>query len=203
MPVSAKRSALAFTRLAAAAALLTAACTDNEGEVEIDWTLVDRAGAQVFPSGALDDTCDFVGLMPGKGDVPVDYSVNVELHLCEPGCEPGCNDPACILTILDYDCTAARGYSTVATGPYDFDVHLIATPTDGSCACDIQPPCALVPGPRRRTVEPGLVTDLAVYLMVLGFDNVGASQENGRARLDLAPADSAACCVPVPNCVAP
>lgn len=206
---TAARAGLAFTRLGVMAAALSA-CQQDRGEVEIDWTLVDRAGAQVFPSGALDDTCSFVGRLPGSGDETVDYSVRVEVHLCEPGCEPGCSDPACVHTTLSFDCTTARGYATVEARPepYDFDVHLVAAPADGACPCDLRSPCALIPGPRRRTVEPGLVTDLAVFLMVLGLDDVDAAQQGGRTRLDLAPAaadagDAAACCVPDPACAAP
>lgn len=202
----------AFPRVGAWAAsiapaiALLGACQGDRGEVELDWTIVDRAGAQVFPSGALGDTCSFVGRLPDRGDDPVDYSVQVEVRLCEPGCVPGCDDLACIVDRLIFDCTAARGYATVETQgePYDFSVRLLASPADGSCACDIQAPCALVPGPRRRTVEPGLVTDLAVYLMVLGLDDIDASvADDGRVQLDLAPAAAAAgeaCCVPDPSC---
>jgi hypothetical protein len=196
---------LAFSRAAVLVALAgLAACQGDRGEVEIDWTLVDRAGTQVFPSGSLDDTCSFYGLVPGAGDERVDYSVHVEVRLCEPDCEAGCSDPACLHTRLDFDCTAARGYATVEARPdepYEFDVRLVAAPADGSCACDLTAPCALVPGPRRRTVEPGLITDLQVYLMVLGVDAVGAAKDGaGRVVLDLAPADEAACCVPDPSC---
>ncbi len=205
----AARARLAFTRLAVMAAASTA-CQQDRGEVEIDWTLVDRAGATVFPSGALDDTCSFVGRLPGTGADLVDYSVRVELRLCEPGCEPGCDDPTCVHTSLTFDCTAARGYATVEARPepYDFSVHLTAVPADGDCPCDLRSPCALIPGPRRRTIEPGLVTDLAVFLMVLGLDDVDAALTGGRTRLDLAPAadaedDAAACCVPDPACAAP
>jgi hypothetical protein len=190
------------------AAALLAACQQDRGEVEIDWTLVDRAGSQIFPSGALEDTCAFVGRLPGSGDDLVDYEVLVEVNLCEPGCEPGCGDPSCVHTRLTFDCTSARGYATVEARPepYDFDVHLVAAPADGACACDLQSPCALIPGPRRRTVEPGLVTDLAVYLMVLGLDDIDASQAGGRTRLDLAPPaddlEGEPCCVPDPACAA-
>ena len=189
---------------------MLAACQQDRGEVEIDWTLVDRAGAQIFPSGALEDTCAFVGRLPGSGEDLVDYEVLVEINLCEPGCEPGCTDPACIHTRLTFDCTAARGYATVEarSEPYDFDIHLVAAPADGSCACDLQPPCALIPGPRRRTVEPGLITDLQVYLMVLGLDDIDAAEADGRVRLDLAPdptvvTTAEACCVPDAACADP
>lgn len=195
-------------RLACALALL-AACQDDRGEVEIDWTLVDRAGTQVYPSGALLDTCSFVGLLPGAGDQRVDYSLGVEVRLCEPGCEPGCSDPACLHTRLLFGCDAARGYATVEArpdAPYQFDVRLVASPADSACTCALEPPCALVPGPRRRTVEPGLITDLQVYLMVLGVDDIGDAQDgDGRVVLDLTSADdaSAACCVPDPTCAGP
>lgn len=194
---------LAFTLGLAA----TTACQGDRGEVELNWTLIDRAGGQVFPSGAIDGTCSFHGLLPAAGDERVDYSVRVEVRLCEPGCEAGCGDPACIHTRVAFDCSAARGYATVDArdDPYIFDIRLVATPDDGACTCDIQSPCALIPGPRHRTVEPGLITDLGVYLMVLGVDDIDDSQDgDGRTLLDLAPGDLApetpACCVPDPTC---
>jgi hypothetical protein len=188
---------LAFTPGAALAAGLLA-CQQGRGEVELNWTIVDRAGAQVFPSGELDDTCALVGLLPGASE-PVAYAAQVELRLCEPGCPGGCADPACRADTLRFDCSAARGWATVDAGddaPYDFHVALVAVPDSGGCACDLTAPCALVPGPRRRTVEPGLVTDLQVYLLVLGLDDVADSLDDmGRARLDLD-----ACCTPDPTC---
>ena len=68
-------------------------------------------------------------------------------------------------------------------------------PDTGACGCTLTPPCALVPGPRTRTVEPGLVTDLQVYLLVLGLDNIAAASTSGRTRLD-----PSTCCTPDPSC---
>lgn len=195
---------LAFTPHAPAGAvcaallsLAAAACERTRGEVEVNWTIVDRAGGQVFPSGRLGDTCEFTGVLPDGGDARR-YALEVQLRLCEPGCAGGCDDPACQLDRLQYDCSAARGFSVVEArpdDPYDFHVDLVAVPEDGGCGCTLTPPCALVPGPRSRTVEPGLVTDLQVYLLVLGLDNIAAAGEAGRTRLDLA-----ACCTPDPTC---
>lgn len=193
---------LAFTRRGAAAlsAALTAlagACVDDKGEVEINWTIVDRSGVQVFPSGLLGDTCDFTGVLAGS-DTPAAYGLQVQLRLCEPGCAGGCDDPACQVDRLRFACSAARGFEVVQArpnDPYDFHVDLVATPESGACGCTLAPPCVLAPGPRSRTVEPGLVTDLQVYLFVLGLDDVRASTSDGRTRLDLAE-----CCTPDPTC---
>jgi len=186
----------------AAVLVLTAgsACVHDEGEVEVNWTIVDRGGGQVFPSGYLGDTCEFMGLLAGS-DTPAPYGLQVQVRLCEPGCADGCDDPACQIDRLRFDCSAARGFEVVKArpdAPYDFHVDLVATPTSGACSCTLTPPCALAPGPRSRTVEPGLVTDLQVYLFVLGLDDIGAADEAGRTRLDLA-----TCCTPDPTCEAP
>lgn len=179
------------------AALAAGGCERDRGEVEVNWTIVDRSGSQVFPSGRLGDTCKFTGTLPGA-DAAARYALAVQVRLCEPGCSGGCDDPACQLDRLDFDCSAARGFAEVeasATIPYDFHVDLVAAPEDGSCACTVIPPCALVPGPRSRTVQPGLVTDLQVFLLVLGLDDIAAAAEAGRTRLDLAE-----CCTPDPTC---
>ena len=195
--VTRRRRPLAGLVAAALVIPAGAACERTQGEVEINWTIVDRAGGQVFPSGRLGSTCKFTGVLPG-GDAASDYALEVQLRLCEPDCPGGCDDPACHVDRLQYDCSAARGFSVVAARPeepYDFHVDLVAAPADGGCGCTLTPPCALVPGPRNRTVEPGLVTDLQVYLLVLGLDNIAAAGEAGRTRLDLGE-----CCTPDPSC---
>lgn len=195
------RPRLAFTpALGALAACLLAACEHTRGEVEINWTIVDRAGTQVFPSGELGDLCDFTGRL-AKGDAEASrYALSVRLRLCDPGCPAGCADPSCLAidAPIDYACDDARGFTEVPARtdpPYDFHVELLATAEDATCGCTVTPPCALIPGPRTRGVEAGLVTDLQVYLLVLGLDNVAAATTNGRTRLDLAE-----CCTPDPSC---
>ncbi len=184
----------------AAVIAVATACVHDEGEVEINWTIVDRAGTTVFPSGQLGDTCKLTGLFPSS-EAPVPYGLQLQVRLCEPGCAAGCGDPSCQIDVLRFDCSAARGFATVKArpeAPYDFHVDLLASPDSGACGCTVSPPCVLGPGPRSRVVEPGLVTDLQVYLFVLGLETIGASAENGRTRLDLA-----TCCTPDPTCAAP
>lgn len=197
--MSAPRRRLAFTPLGLALGL-AAACVHDRGEIELNWTIVDRGGTQVFPFGFLGDTCEFRGKF-AEAEAPRDYDLQVQLRLCDPDCADGCDAPACQVDVLRFDCSAARGFSTVPVSgdaPYDMRVDLVAAPDDGTCGCSLTPPCALVPGPRRRSVEPGLVTDLQVYLLVLGLDDIAASYQDGRARLDLD-----ACCTPDPTCAAP
>lgn len=163
------RTALASARPAAAAlGLLLAGCEGSRGEVEINWSVVDAAGRQGFPEGDLDDLCGFVGRAAADGPQRP-YSLHVQLRLCEPDCPQDCADaPECQIETLEYRCESARGFSTVPAReqPYDFEVDLVAD-FGGGCACELGPACALVPGTRTRTVEPGLVTDLQVYLLVL------------------------------------
>lgn len=198
MPAS--PSALASARPAAALVfgLLLAACDGSRGEVEINWSVVDAAGRQGFPEGDLDDLCNFVGRTDEAGERRP-YSLNVRLRLCEPDCPGECvSTPECQVETLDYRCTAARGYSTVPARPeeYDFEVDLTAQFSDagGECACKLGPACALVPGPRTRAVEPGLVTDLQVYLLVLTRLDLGTRPP------DPVVMDLDGCCDPGPNC---
>ena len=173
------------------------ACDREHGQIELNWTVVDRAGSQIAPFGALGDTCDFSGKLTADA-ARIDYDLVLRLRLCDPDCVAGCDDPACPVEDLRYDCNTARGFSKVLArtdSPYDIEVDLVAPPQDGACGCSLTPPCALVPGPRRRTVEAGLGTDLQVYLLVLGLDNIRDSLEAGRPHFDL---DT--CCIPDPTC---
>lgn len=206
--MAAVRRWLAFTPalvptlgLAAGLALsLAAACVHDRGEIELNWTIVDLAGDQVFPFGFLGDTCGFSGKLAEADAAARDYALQVRLRLCDPACAAGCDDPTCQVDVLRFDCSAARGFATVPSSeePYDIRVDLVASPDDGACGCSLTPPCALVPGPRRRAVEPGLVTDLQVYLLVLGLEAIADSYKDGRAQLDLS-----TCCTPDPTCAAP
>lgn len=189
-----RRPALAPARAAALALAVTAACDRTHGEVELNWTVVDAAGSAVFPAGALDDLCRFTGRTTEAGE-RVDYGLRVELRLCEPGCAAGCGDPSCQAARLPFACDAARGFDTVEVGEYDFTVALVADLPAGTCDCELTSACALVPGPRTRAVEPGLVTDLQVYLFVLAGFRVGDPHDHSRPVLDLD-----GCCVPDPAC---
>ncbi|HEY8379535.1 MAG TPA: hypothetical protein VIK91_23745, partial [Nannocystis sp.] len=176
-------------RLLALALALAAlpACDGSSGQVELNWTVVDAAGRAVFPSGELSHLCDFTGRTVPEGERRP-YSLQAQLRLCEPDCPGSCAaEPSCRVETLRYPCTSARGFSTVPArdDPYSFEVALVADLGDG-CVCELAPACALVPGPRTRRVEPGLVTDLQVYLFVLtGLDLAKESlDDEGRTIMD-------------------
>ncbi len=195
-PARAGSPALPAARLAALSAVLALACDRTEGEVELNWTVVDAGGRDVFPVGPFDDLCSFIGRTAADGERRP-YSLNVRLSLCEPGCAQGCGDAACVVEALDFSCNAARGFDTVPAReePYELRVDLVAD-LGGACACALGPACALVPGPRTRAIEPGLVTDLQVYLLVLtGLDLGVDTSEMGRTVMDLV-----GCCDLDPTC---
>lgn len=199
-PASGPRpAALRRSTLALAAALAAApGCESSAGEVELNWTVVDAAGRDVFPSGEFGDLCEFIGRTAPEGPRRP-YSLRAQLRLCEPDCPQDCaSEPACQVETLRYRCNAARGFSTVPArdDPYTFEVALVADLGDG-CTCELGPACALVPGARTRGVEPGLVTDLQVYLFVLtGLDTrAQLPPEQRRTVMDL---DQ--CCVLDPTC---
>lgn len=184
--------------LGLACLLLPAACDGSSGEVELNWTVVDAAGSAVFPAGDFDDLCEFIGRTAPDGERRP-YSLRAQLRLCEPDCPGSCAaEPDCQAQTLRYRCNAARGFSTVPARdePYSFEVAMVAD-FGGGCVCELQPACALAPGPRARTVEPGLVTDLQVYLFVLtGLDlRMEPLTEQRRTIMDL---DQ--CCALDPTC---
>lgn len=178
-------------------AALAAACERSHGEVELNWTVVDAGGRDVFPVGPFDDLCSFIGRTAEDG-ARRPYSLNVRLSLCEPGCATDCaSDPSCLVEALDFSCNAARGFDTVPAreASYEMVVDLVAD-FGGACACALGPSCALVPGPRLRAIEPGLVTDLQVYLLVLtGLDLGVDTSAMGRTVMDLV-----GCCDLDPTC---
>jgi hypothetical protein len=174
----------------AAAALVGAACVRDQAIVELAWSFVDRDGASIFPSGELSDLCDLRGELGGQER---SYALHLELRLCDPECPGGCALEACWITEpLRFGCASTRGSSLIPVkdGPTIFDVQVVAA-VDGApeCACAIASPCAERPGPRARVVEPGLVTDLQVYLLVLDLPDPDS------ARLDLS-----TCCEVPPTC---
>ncbi|PCC74539.1 hypothetical protein SAMN02745121_06904 [Nannocystis exedens] len=177
------------------------ACVRDKGEVELNWTVVDAAGRSIFPAGELgdvcnldadkfDDLCGFIGSTTPDGPRRP-YRLRTQLRLCEPDCPQACTaDESCQIDVRTYGCKAARGFSIVdarADEPYDFEVALVAEFEDDGCVCELGPACALTPGPRTRTVEPGLLTDLQVYLFVLtGLDACAQEpSEQGRTVMDL------------------
>jgi hypothetical protein len=194
---SARPAALVF-------GLLLTACNGSRGQVEINWSVVDAAGRQGFPEGDLDDLCRFTG-RTAEGGERRPYSLHVRLRLCEPDCPGECvSTPECQVETIDYRCESARGFSTVPARDeeYDFEVDLMAqfasrpsgSEAGGECACELGPSCALVPGPRTRAIEPGLVTDLQVYLLVLTRLDLGSKPP------DPVVMDLDGCCDPGPNC---
>jgi hypothetical protein len=180
------RSAL---RLAlAAGSLLSSACTVDTGVVEVAWAFVDRDGEQIFPGGLFDpaesDACN----LPGRfGETRVTYDLDVALEICDPACDAGCDDPACqVMSPLTFDCRTSRGSDPdvpSSDDPYRFTFRANVAIDGREEACRPAPTCVAVPGPRERTVRPGLVTDLQVYQVVVDFD-LGASV-TGRGALDL------------------
>lgn len=181
----------------------TLACVRDQGEVELNWIVVDAAGRSIFPAGELkkiegcnadadrfDDLCGFIGRTTPDGPRRR-YSLHAQMRLCEPDCAQACSeDESCQIDTLQYGCAAARGFSIVAARedePYDFQVGVVAQFEDDKCVCELGPACALAPGPRTRKVEPGLLTDLQVYQFVLtGLDAcVQPTPEQGRTVMDL------------------
>lgn len=160
------------------------ACTPTEGYVEVAWALIDEGGTTLYPDGVLPNSCDFTGMFKTEGEGEGESEVTirevkailrVELAICDPECEGGCDDPACqVIDPKSFACNTARAQVTVPSSPHDyrFETRIIAEiDGDPSCTCRLATACAQLPGPRARTVQGGLVTDLQVYQVVLALDD--------------------------------
>jgi len=158
----------------------------DTGVVELSWRFVDRAGDVIYPGGAFSlgnlDSCD----LPGRiADDEVSYDLRLELEICDPSCAAGCADPSChVVEPARFACDTARASDVdvpASTEPYRFTVRgVIEAPASaGADAIDCaqpEPTCVATPGPRDRTVHPGLVTDLQVMQIAVDID-LGAGPE--------------------------
>ena len=160
-----------------------AGCGSEVGFVDLAWTFVDRGGSPIYPGGQFsrtrpDDSCGLPGTFDGEN---VPYDLVVELVACPTAPV----DAACETT--SFSCRRHRARVEVAASPvpYRFSARTRIEPrVAGASPC--QPTggttCIAAPGPRERTIDEGLVTDL----QVVRFD-VDARAQATRAedKLDL------------------
>lgn len=174
--------------LFAIAALLFAGCSADEGVVEWSWVFVDLDGRTIFPTGVFDlggrDACNLPARANGRS---VTYDLGVELSVCDPTCPQGCSDPDCqVIAPLEFDCETHRGSNPAIPSsdePYQFALAPVLTLEDGS-ECREVSTCIASPGPRERVVEPGLVTDLQVFQLVVGIVQGASSTDVGALDLE-------------------
>lgn len=157
-----------------AAAVLAIACSlpacveRDAGVVELAWVFVDRDGNPIYPGGvfSIEDQKDSCDLLGSTSNGTVLYDLQVQLEICDLTCDAGCDDPSClVLEPIRFPCNTSRGTEREvpdADAPYRFTVRATIDSVQGECI-DPAPTCVAVPGPRERTVTPGLVTDLQVY----------------------------------------
>ena len=168
----------AIALLAALPGLALAGCSGvDAGVVELNWRWVDRDGDPIFPAGQFSPgqgSCD-VRARSSDGATRVD--LRVELSICEESCADAC-DAECEVTPAErFDCDAARATLNsvpAAEEPYLFIVRAVIDGTGEPCVAP-PPGCIAVPGPRARTVQRGLVTDLQVYQLAVDLDLDGDS----------------------------
>lgn len=144
------------------------------GVVELSWQFVDRDGTRIFPGGQLElekrDACNLPGRLGGDR---VEYDLDVQVSICDEDCG-NCDDPAClVMNPLRFSCETFRGSDPDVPSseqPYLFFVQPIIDVDRSDVQCIPDPSCVATPGPRRREVRPGLVTDLAVYQFVVDIE---------------------------------
>jgi hypothetical protein len=155
-----------------AALLCSTACGDvDTGVVELNWAFVDRDGDAIFPAGLIGrrDSCGLAG-RNGTQSAPVDLTL--QLDICDPACEGECTDECKIVPSTRASCVDARRTLDdvpASEDPYLFFFHAVIETDEATC---IDPPasCIATPGPRERTVERGLVTDLQVIQIVVDIE---------------------------------
>ncbi|GEM_PF-1377298 len=153
----------------AAALVPGGSCARDRGVVELGWLFVDADGERLFPQGRLDDTCALESEVAEGGRVR--YDLQVELLMTRSECTGGIDDDAClVLSPLRFACDTARGSHLdvpASEQPYLMTVRAVAVRADTGDVCVPDAECVVVPGPRTREVEGGLVTDLQIYEIVL------------------------------------
>jgi hypothetical protein len=153
------------------------ACTDiDSGVVELNWAFVDRDGDPIFPAGQFSfgelDACDLPGRSGGRR---VDVDFEIQLNICEASCDGSCDGDCRVMPSERPGCDAARATLTevpASADPYLFFVRAVIVAPSGECV-DPPPDCIAVPGPRERTVQRGLVTDLQVLQLAVDIDKDG------------------------------
>jgi len=172
-------------RDAMACALLCAplACAErNAGVVELAWVFVDRDGQPIYPAGVFTlnpqrDSCDLPATTD-SGNTSIFYDLQVQLEICDLTCAEGCDDPTClVMDPLQFPCNTSRGSERevpASDEPYRFTLRTAVRSNANQCL-DPEPTCIAVPGPRDRTVTPGLVTDLQVYQISVDIPDQRAS----------------------------
>jgi hypothetical protein len=170
--------------LASGIACLVAAacggCTVDSGVVEVNWAFVDRDGDPIFPAGQFSvgrgDAC---GLPGRRASTPVDIDLEVQLDICDPACAGDCEGDCRIVPAERPSCDQARKTLTdvpASSDPYLFFFRAVIVTPQGDCVAP-PPDCIAVPGPRQRTVERGLVTDLQVWQLVVDVDTEDANDD--------------------------
>lgn len=153
------------------------ACVDADaGVVELNWAFVDRDGGAIFPAGQFSvgrgDACD----LPGRsGAAAVDVDLEIQLDICDAACDGQCDGACRIIDPVRPGCDSARTTLTdvpASEDPYLFFFRAVIVTPSRECVAP-PPDCIAVPGPRERTVERGLVTDLQVLQLAVDMDTEG------------------------------
>ena len=177
-----------WTLAAASVLVASPGCSVDTGVVEWAWAFVDQDGDAIYPSGVFDLQRTSSCALPGRfGNEQVRYDLGAELEICDPQCPGGCDDPDCqIVAPLGFDCDRSRGSNPSVPSsddPYEFTISPVITLSGGEECRDLGA-CISAPGPRQRVVEPGLVTDLQVFQLVVGMDQGGPATGSGSLDLE-------------------
>ena len=159
------RSSIWLGPLLVAATLVKAACGQETGIIELQWTVVDEEGRLLYPNGSEKDLCRIAAINTAGQLTTVRLQPELRLYNCEENQEPS----ACLelepSMVERLPCARSRdALLDVPIGIPSFivDVVVLATPPS-EVAVELPAHCLARPGPRRVHVSQGHVTDLAVY----------------------------------------
>lgn len=155
-------------------ALAPASCGSEVGIVEVYWQVEDASLRRIYPPGDRTSTCAFTDLDGANFDLRVRLTI---VHATD-ACALTPEDAACqVVAPLVFECLRARG--TVTDVPpsstdaseggddpgYLMFVEPLIVPEQGE-AFVARSTCIGYPGPRKRRVRAGRITDLEVHSLV-------------------------------------
>lgn len=161
------RSAFASTLVfALVSSGIPAGCTPDIGQVELNWMFVDRNASPFIPSDLRKDSC---AIPAQDADGQTSADLIVQLTLSEPDCPGGPAAESCQIAFRRSKCDRRRDTLDdvpASDDPYLMSVDIMVVPARGNRF--LAPAgCIAVPGPRRRRVDGGALTDLSVYQFVV------------------------------------
>ena len=140
-------------------------CDQVVGIIELHWQLVDQSvSRKILPSCELAATDS-----DGRRTLGLRVRLTVSLH--NEACKELADQPECIVVQKLFSCDRARGTLIDVPGSGEDDylmtVELLVDPGQGESPFVPPLECVSTPGPVKRQVHAGRITDLSVYQIIV------------------------------------